>query len=220
MGKWMLALVVLAGLPGEAPAAGEKPRYYGAGELNIAGAALGMKPGEVAVALTKAGYSRVEQIRGISWEEKISIELAASGSKARPKAYNQGILSERYSKGQEEVEVSYLPVPAGAAVHVVTYRIRRTAMTPTAFTASVIARYGKPTVSLSQESVYCSVGEEACSPTDFPQRKQLPSLTVALGDYHALTLRLVAGAKAERDYSASVKDELARRVPQVKRPTF
>ena len=93
-------------------------------------------------------------------------------------------------------------------------------MTPAAFAASVVARYGKPTVSLSQESVYCSVGEGACSTNDFPQRKQLPSLTMALGGYTALTLRLVGGAKAERDYAAAVKEELTRRVPQVKRTTF
>lgn len=220
MWKWILALAVLAGLIGGVSAAAEKPRYYGAGELTIAGVGRGMKPGEVATALTKAGYARVEQIRGKSWDEKIAAELSAAGSKTRPKAYNQGLLSERYSKGQEEIEISYLPFPVGAVVDVVTYRVRRAAITPAAFTASVVARYGRPTVSLAQESVYCSVGEEACSTTDFPGRKQLPSITMALGGYTALTLRLAGGAKSERDYAASVRDELARRAPQVKRTTF
>jgi hypothetical protein len=219
MGKWILALAMLAGLDGF-PAAAERPRFYGAGDLNIAGATLGMKPSEVAVALTKAGYRRVEQIKGKSWEEKIGIELAATRGTPRPKAYYQGLLSERYARGEEEIEVSYLPTPAGAAVDVVTYRMRRAAMTPAAFTASVVARYGRPTVSLSQESVYCSVGEETCSTMDFPRRKQLPSLTMSLGGHSALTLRLVSGAKAERDYAASVKEELARRAPEMKRTTF
>lgn len=93
-------------------------------------------------------------------------------------------------------------------------------MAPEAFTASVVARYGRPTVSLSQESVYCSVGERACSTMDYPRRKQLPSLTMALGGYTAFILKLVPGAKAEQDYAASVKEELARRVPPVKRTTF
>jgi hypothetical protein len=220
MRKWILALGVLAGLIVGAPATAEKPRHYGAAELNIAGAALGMKPGEVAAALTKAGYRRVEQIKGKSWEEKIGIELAATRGTPRPKAYYQGLLSERYAKGEEEIEVSYLPTPAGAAVDVVTYRMPRAAMTPAAFTSSVVARYGRPTVSLSQESVYCSVGEEACSTTDFPRRKQLPSLTMSLGGFTALTLRLGAGAKAERDYAALVKGELARRVPQASGTRF
>jgi hypothetical protein len=220
VGKWILALAALAGLIGGAPAVAEKPRYLGSSELNIAGASLGMKPADVAAALTKAGYGRVERIKGMSWEEKIGIELAATRGTPRPKAYYQGLLSERYAKGEEEIEVTYLPTPVGAAVDVVTYRMPRAAMTPAAFSASVLARYGRPTVSLSQESVYCSAGEEACSTTDFPRRKQLPSLTMALGGFTVSTLRLSAGEKAQRDYAASVKDELARRVSQVKRTTF
>jgi hypothetical protein len=220
MGKWILALAALAGLLGGAPAAAETLRYYSAAELTIAGAAPGMKPGEVAGALTKAGYARVEQIKGKSWEEKIVTELAATRGKSRPKAYKQGLLSERYARGEEEIEVSYLPTPAGAAVDFVTYRMRRAAMTPAAFTASVVARYGKPTVSLSQESVYCSLGEQACTTMDYPRRKQLPSLTMSLGGYTTFTLKLVAGAKAEQDYAAAVKEELARRVPKAKRTTF
>jgi len=220
MGKWILALVVAAGLFGGNAAAAEKLRYYGASELTIAGVGRGMTSSEVAAALAKAGYGRVEQIKGKSWEEKIAIELAAAGGRARPKAYNQGLLSERYTKGQEEIEVSYLPFPAGAAVDVVTYRVRRAAMAPAVFTASVVARYGKPTVSMSQESVYCSIGEDACSTNDFPRRKQLPSLTLALGDYTNFTLRLVGGARAEQEYAATVQEELARRFPQVKRTTF
>lgn len=220
MRKWIAAVALLVGVLGGSVAAEEKPRYYRTAELNIAGVSLGMGADQVATALTKSGYARTRRIKGKSWEEKIGIELAATRGTPRPKAYYQGLLSERYARGEEEIEVSYLPTPAGAAVDVVTYRMPRAGMAPAAFMASVTARYGTPSASLSQESVYCSIGEEACSTTDFPKRKQLPSLTMSLGGYTALTLRLAGGAKAERDYADLVKVELGKRVPPVKSTTF
>jgi hypothetical protein len=55
---------------------------------------------------------------------------------------------------------------------------------------------------------------------DFPEPRQLPYIVLYPfgGAERAINLRW--GAKAQNDYYAAFKAELARRAPEMKRPTF
>jgi hypothetical protein len=219
MRKWIAALALVAGAPwvcGLAEAVA-KPPIYEIQKLNIGGVSVGMTPSEVAAALRAAGYTRVTQIAGQSWNEKLAAELAATRGAPRPRWSESGVWGEDYRKGEEEITVRYVPKPQGSVVNYVRYSIDVEAMTEEAFEAAVLRRYGPPSVAASTQSIYCSVGEAACS---LLTRSQLPSIESSSLGIAVRTLVLVAGARAERDYEQAVKAELARRMPQLERTTF
>lgn len=215
------ALALLASVYGTSfvPAqAVAKPQLYEPSVLAIAGIRVGMTPAQVSSTLKAAGYVREHLGTNKSWEEKIARELSSSRGVPLTGTFREVPWHETWRKREERVEVYYRPMPSGPFVSGVDYGMGDAAMTEAAFRTAVRARYGVPSAGGSSEMVFCSVGETACSLFDSPQPKQLPNIVVY--PYLGRLIKLRSGAKAEKDYDAAFKAELARRVPAMKRPTF
>lgn len=216
------ALVVLTGIcgtpivPDQAVA---KPQLYEPSVLAIAGIQVGMTPAQAYSTLKAAGYVREHLVTNKSWDEKIARELSSTRGVPLTGTFREVIWHETWRKREERVEVYYRPMPSGPFVSGVDYGMGNAAMSEEAFRAAVRARYGVQSAGGSSEMIFCSVGEAVCSVLDFQNPKQLPYMIVRpQGGERSIDLR--SGAKAEKDYSAAFKSELARRVPAMKRPTF
>lgn len=218
----LAALALLVPILGalETSAVAAKPPLYETAGLAIAGVRLGMTPEQVSLTLRAAGYVREHQVANMSWEERVAREVAYARALPLRGTFRAVVWHETYRKGAERIEIYYQPMPSGPAVASVEYGLRNSAMTEEAFRASVRARYGAQSAGNSSEMIFCSVGETACNLLDFPEAKQLPNITAYPygGAERSINLRL--GAKAQREYEAAFKAELARRVPAMKRPTF
>lgn len=196
-----------------------KPQLYEPSTLAIAGIRVGMTPAQVSSTLKAAGYVREHLVTNKSWEEKVARELASTRGIPLTGTYREVPWHETWRKREERVEVYYRPMPSGPYVSGVDYGMGNAAMSEAAFRAAVRARYGVQSAGGSSEMIFCSVGEAVCSVLDFQNPKQLPYIIVRPhGGERSIDLR--SGAKAEKDYSAAFKAELARRVPAMKRPTF
>lgn len=217
------ALALLASVHGApfVPAqAVAKPQLYEPSVLAIAGIRVGMMPAQVSSTLKAAGYVREHHVTNQSWEEKIARELASSRGVPLTGTFREVIWHETWRKREERVEVYYRPMPSGPFVSGVDYGMGTAAMSEAAFRAAVRARYGVQSAGGSSEMIFCTVGEVVCSVLDFQNPKQLPYIIVRPYGGAERSIDLRSGAKAEKDYSAAFKAELARRVPAMKRPTF
>lgn len=217
------ALALLAGVYGASifpVQAVAKPQLYGPSVLAIAGIRVGMTPAQVWSTLKAAGYVREHQVTNQSWDEKIARELASSRGVPLTGTFPEVSWHETWRKREERVEVYYRPMPSGPLVSGVDYGMGNAAMSEEAFRSAVRARYGAQSAGGSSEMIFCSVGEAVCSVLDFQNPKQLPYIIVRPYGFGERLVDLRSGAKAEKDYSAAFKAELARRVPAMKRPTF
>lgn len=217
------ALALLAsvyGLPIIPAQAAAKPQLYEPSVLAVAGIRVGMTPAQVSLTLKAAGYVREHQVTNKSWEEKIARELSSSRGVPLTGTFREVPWHETWRKREERVEVYYRSMPSGPYVSGVDYGMGNAAMTEEAFRAAVRARYGVQSAGGSSEMIFCTVGEAICSVLDFQNPKQLPYIIVRAYGFGERLIDLRSGAKAEKDYSAAFKAELARRVPAMKRPTF
>jgi hypothetical protein len=183
----------------------------------IAGIRLGMSPAEVAAAMRSAGYALRTSSRGRSWEAMLTRRIASTRAGARV-VDGSVVVGEWYAKGDEEVEVNYVPTRAGSAVSEVEYAIRSAAITPERFRAQVQQRYGRPNQLLPTESFYCTRSERACNSLDYPPN-ELPTLAMYLGS-EQMRLVLRQGERARQAYEADIAAEIARRAPPVAATTF
>lgn len=182
----------------------------------VAGARLGMTPAETAAALRASGYTREAQTLGKGWNARIAYLLLVNRSLHVPGS-DQVVSTEDYRKGEERVRVEYIPTPQGARVSLVRYSIGFRAIDAGAFTGAVHGRYGRPTRPSDSQIMYCSAGEIACTPMDYPTATQEPNI---VADVPGRAIILNMGARRWREYEASLKAEMDRRAPPVKRPTF
>ncbi|HEX8513668.1 MAG TPA: hypothetical protein VF688_11255 [Allosphingosinicella sp.] len=216
-------LALLAGVYG-APIvpdqAAAKPQLYEPSVLAIAGIRVGMTSAQVSSTLKAAGYVRDHLVTNKSWEEKIVRELASTRGVPLTRAFREVAWHETWRKREERVEVYYRPMPSGPFVSGVDYGMGNAAMSEEAFRAAARARYGVQSAGGSLEMIYCSVGEAICSVLDFQNPKQLPYIIVRPIGGAERSIDLRSGARAQKDYDAAFKAELARRVPAMKRPTF
>ena len=214
-------VLALAGQIAASPAgAMAKAPLHDPSKLVIAGIRIGMTPEQVMSTLRAAGYVREYQVTNKSWEEKVARELASTRGVPLTGTFRAVPWHETYRKREERVEVYYRPMPSGPVVSGVDYGMGNAAMSEEAFRAAVRARYGLQSAGGSSEMIFCSVGEAVCSVLGFQNPKQLPYITVRPYGGSARSIELRSGARAETDYSAAFKAELARRVPVLKRPTF
>lgn len=197
-----------------------KTQLYEPSVLAIAGIRVGMTPAQVSSTLAAAGYVRELQVTNKSWEEKIARELARTRGVPLKGTFREVPWDETWRKREERVEVYYRAMPSGPVVSGVDYGMGNAAMTEEAFRAAVRARYGVQSAGGSSEMIFCSVGEAVCSVLDFQTPKQLPYITVRPYGGSERSVELRSGVRAETEYSAAFKAELARRVPAMKRPTF
>jgi hypothetical protein len=197
-----------------------KPQLYEPSVLAIAGIRVGMTPAQVSTTLTAAGYVRDLVVKNKSWEERIARELSRTRGVPLTGTFREVVWNERWRKREERIEVYYRPLPSGPSLSDVEYGMGYAAMSEEAFRAAVRARYGVQSAGRMSEMIYCSIGEAVCSQLDFQNPKQLPYLTVHPNAGGGRSIELRSGAKAQKDYDAAFKAELARRVPAVKRPTF
>lgn len=217
------ALALLAGVygvpivPTEAVA---KPQLYEPSVLAVAGIRVGMTSAQVSLTLKAAGYVRELLVSNQSWEESIARELAGTRGVPLTGTFREVPWHETWRKREERVEVYYRAMPAGPFVSGVDYGMGNAAMSEAAFRDAVRTRYGVQSAGGSSEMIFCSVGEAVCSLLDFQSPKQLPYIIVRPYGFGERLIDLRSGAKAEKDYSAAFKAELARRVPAMKRPTF
>jgi hypothetical protein len=217
------ALALLAGIcgapivPAEAVA---KPQLYEPSVLAIAGIRVGMTPAQVSSTLKAAGYVRAHLVTSKSWEEKIARELASTRGLPLTGTFREVPWNETWRKREERVEIYYRPMPTGPFVSGVDYGMGNAAMTEAAFRAAVRSRYGVQSAGGSSEMIFCTLGEVVCSALDFQNPKQLPYIIVRPIGFRERLIDLRSGARADKDYRAAFKAELARRVPAMKRPTF
>ncbi|MEA3052154.1 MAG: hypothetical protein QOG72_1057 [Sphingomonadales bacterium] len=217
-----LILCVLAAMSGAAALAQAPLRstsqnpLYPAQTLAIAGVKLGMTPPEVDAAARSTGYTRSRQDRGENWDARIA-RLVAMNRSIRIPGSGEIIRREEYKKGEEELQVEYNATPRGAAVATVRYELGNDAITASRFREAALARYGAPTRPSEMQMMYCSAGEIACTPVDFPTATQEPNIIVDI-PLRAITLSL--GARLWREHSAMERAEMNRRAPKVQRPTF
>ncbi|MEA3033597.1 MAG: hypothetical protein QOH86_1613 [Sphingomonadales bacterium] len=217
----MTLFIALPSLPVASPAdAMAMAPLHDPAELVIAGVRIGMTPAQVMSILRTAGYVRESQVTNQSWEEKLARELARTRGVPLMGSFREVPWHETYRKREERIEVYYRPLPSGPAVSGVDYGMGNAAMSEEAFRAAVRARYGVQSAGGSSEMIFCSVGEAVCSQLDFQDPKQLPYITVRPFGGAERSIELRSGAKAEKEYSAAFKVELARRAPAMKRPTF
>ncbi|HEX8225974.1 MAG TPA: hypothetical protein VF605_19380 [Allosphingosinicella sp.] len=217
---WAL-LVGLPGVLGSSPAAAmAKVALHDPSSLAIAGVRIGMTPPQVSSTLRSAGYVLEYEVKSKSWEERVARELAGTRGVPVTGSFREVAWHETWRKREERVEVYYRAMPSGPIVSGVDYGMGNAAMTEEAFRAAVRARYGAQSAGGSSEMIFCSVGEAVCSVLDFQNPKQLPYITVRPYGGAERSIDLRSGAKAEKDYTAAFKAELARRVPAMKRPTF
>lgn len=184
-------------------------------ELSVAGIRIGMSPADVEGAMRSRGYSLSRRAMGRSWESLISWRLQST----RPgfRAVDGTVVDlEFYVKGDEEVQVSYVPAPDGAEVSEVAYQIAEAAITPERFSASVVERYGRPARTEDSVSLYCSAGEPRCA---FDDGTELPTL-VAYWGWQGRRLVLHQGNRAMRAQEERIGSELLRRAPPARRTTF
>lgn len=217
MRPWIAAFVLAAAavIPTQGRSAADPPSYEPA-KLKVAGVAIGMSPPEVAAALKGSGYARTGQAMGPAWDARVAYLLLLNRS-VRVAGSGKVVSWEDYSKGEERLEVKYIPTPAGAVVSQVTYSLGWNAIDPTRFQHAVLERYGRPTRPSDNVMMYCSLGEVACTPVDFPTPTQEPNIRV---EVPMRNLVLSMGARAWRDYEARLKAEMERRAPRIKRPTL
>lgn len=223
MRTWIAALALLASVYGATftpTQAVAKPQLYDPSVLAIAGIRVGMTPAQVSTTLTAAGYVRALVVRNKSWDERIARELSRTRGVPLTGTFREVVWNERWRKQEERIEVYYRPLPAGPSLSDVEYGIGYAAMSEEAFRAAVRARYGVQSAGKLSEMIFCSVGEALCSQLDFQSPKQLPYLIVRPNAGGGRSIELRSGAKAQKDYDAAFKAELARRVPAMKRPTF
>jgi hypothetical protein len=186
---------------------------------SVADVRLGMAPAEVAGALKAAGYVLDHRSMGRSWQGEVANEVSNLRAIRIP-AGAEVIRTEDYRKGQEQIQVVYLPAPTGPYVARVDYKIDYRAIDLARFNAAALARYGKPSRTFGNESLYCSPGERECARTGGLVTNQLPNLTV-YGEYvMSRVLRLVQGERADRGYVAAVRAEAERLYPKKDKPTF
>lgn len=217
MKTWIAAFaLVLAASVIPTGTSAASPPLYGPARLKVAGVAIGMTPPEVLVALKASGYARIGQTMGPAWDARVAYLLLLNRS-IRVPGSGQVVSTEDYSKGEERLQVKYIPTPAGAVVSQVTYRLGWSAMNPTRFQQAVLERYGRPTRPSDNVMMYCSLGEVACTPIDLPTPTQEPNIRV---EVPMRNLVLNMGARAWRDYEARLKAEMDRRAPKIKRPTL
>jgi|GEM_PF-4001717 len=184
-------------------------------ELSVAGIRIGMSPADVEAAMRARGYALSQRAMGRSWDSLISRRLAST----RPgfRASNGTVVDlEIYAKGDEHVQISYVPAPGGAEVSEVAYQIAEAAITPERFSASVVERYGRPARTEDSVSLYCSAGEPRCA---FTEASELPTL-VAYSGWQGRRLILHQGNRAMRAHEARIAAEVARRAPPARRTTF
>jgi hypothetical protein len=217
----MALLVGLSGasgsLGGEATA---RSPLHDPSALAIAGVRIGMTPSQVMSTLQATGYVRELQVTNKSWEEKVARELASTRGVPLTGSFQKVPWDETYRKREERVEVYYRAMPSGPVVSGVDYGMGNAAMSEEAFRSAVRARYGVQSAGGSSEMIFCSIGEAVCSVLDFQAPKQLPYITVRPYGGSERSIELRSGARAETEYGAAFKAELARRVPAMKRPTF
>lgn len=182
----------------------------------VAGARLGMTPAEAAAALSGSGYSREAQTLGPGWNARIAYLLLVNRSLHIPGS-DRVVSTEHYRKGEESVRIEYIPTPQGARVSLIRYSIGFRAIDAGAFTGAVHGRYGPPTRPSDSQIMYCSAGEIACTPLGYPTATQEPNV---IADVPGRAIILNMGARRWREYEASLKAEMDRRAPPVKRPTF
>lgn len=185
----------------------------------IAGVGLGMSPAKVEAALTAAGYRRDFRSTGRSWQGEVANQVSNLRAIRIP-AGAEVIRNEEYRRGQERIQVVYLPAPTGAYVARVDYKIDHQAIEEARFIAAALAKYGKPSRTFGSESLYCLAGERECSRTGGLVTNQLPNLTVYGTYVMSRALRLVQGERADKAYDAAVRAEAERLYPRKDKPTF
>lgn len=214
----VLGLLTLAGAATDRSAALEQRRDVAEGiGFAIAGVRLGMAPTDVAAALRASGYKLRTSATGSSWEAVVSRRITSSRAGA-PLMNGTVVVTQWYQNGDEEIEISYMPVRGGAAVSQVEYYINTRAVGAEAFRKLVHQRYGRPSQLFRLESVYCSPGEVSCNALN-SLPTQLPMLKMILGG-NRLRLQLTQGNQAQRAYEAAIRTEVERRTPLPARPTF
>lgn len=218
----LIALLLIAAAAGAAPA--QVPLVISTARVTapwkVAGVGLGMTPAEVSAALKAAGYSFDYRYMGRSWQGELASQVSFLRAIKIP-AGAEVVRKEDYRKGQEFIQVEYLPGPAGPYVSQVRYRISSAAIEAERFKAAALGRYGRPSLSWDWESLYCSAGEgRQCSRTGSLVTNQLPSLTVYVMDGMNRSLELRQGQRADRAWEASVKAEVERLYPKKDRPSF
>lgn len=187
--------------------------------LAIAGASIGMSPEQIAAALTREGYARTGQSRDVAWDDLVARTIAETRGLTLPRSGGVVVVHEYYERGEEQVSVEYATTSTGQVASQIRYAVRVGEIGEASFRAAVLARYGRPTWAGSWEIVYCSRGERVCSVADVFGR-QLPSLSVHTANVTSRTITLREGAAAASARQRLFRAEIARRAPQIRRPTF
>lgn len=187
--------------------------------LAIAGASLGMSPEQIATALTREGYARTGHSRDVAWDDLVARTIAETRGLALPRSGRMVVVRDFYVRREEQISVEYATTPTGQLASQIDYAVNVSAIDEAAFRAAVLARYGRPTFAGSWEIVYCSRGERVCSIADVFGR-QLPSLSVHTASITSRTITLREGAAAASARQRLFRAEIARRAPQMRRPTF
>jgi hypothetical protein len=178
-----------------------------------------MSPEQISVALTREGYARTGQSRDVAWDDLVARTIAETRGLALPRTGAMVVVRDFYERREERITVEYATTPNGQLASQIDYAVNASAMDEASFRAAVLGRYGRPTWAGSWEIVYCSRGERSCSPGDVFGR-QLPSLSAHTANVTSRTITLREGAAAADARQRLFRAEIARRAPQMRRPTF
>lgn len=179
--------------------------------MDVAGVRLGMLPDQVRAALRAAGYSptpdaywtdrRPKVGRGFDYATRIDQVRRQRLRDFANTRVTETIVGEFWSKGDELVEVGYVPMRDGVRASRILYSIPEGRIGWEAIRSNVIARYGRPSrLSESLRSIrYC--GDGVCAPVQarFARLELSGSWRLELTDGGALDAIAQRQAAADAD---------------------
>ncbi len=192
------------------------PHWASVDGFDVAGVKLGMTPEEARRALTSAGFvPPATDPTQDAWSAVVSRRVVeriggkVNGAKIPMFTRARGLQGET-------VEVWYAATKDGARVSSIDLRMPTRRMERAAFTASVMDKYGRPTVNESARVLYCTKGEDSCLTY---QNKLLPYLSVE-SSYALHSVKLAEGRRYGEDLKASTAAAVEAAAPKNAKASF
>lgn len=187
--------------------------------FDIAGIHLGDTGPQVRAVLAKGGYRIFSSYDQAGFEDRVQAAVAARRGVAIPiaKATVQGRMTVT-GPNTIYMEMEFRVVPTGSVVSEIYWKIDQTAMTPQAFLAQVLAKYGPANGRVgSLDQLWCETHVESCNISGIAYKAAANLRSGTSGDN---SLHLVIGTDADAVTEGVLAAEVDRRAPKLGRAPF
>ena len=196
------------------------PNWANVTGMDVAGVKLGMTPEQVRAALTAKGFTprKTDPL-----QDGFALNVRQEAAKRRQTSVTNATDNDRVpmftmanGPQNEHIEVWYAATPTGAIANQIKYQVPSSRMTKQVFGQGVLAKYGKPTVSMNGIALYCTKGEPSC--VEY-KNKGKPYLRTSTG-FDMMGLELTNGAEAVRQRSETFRAAVDAQAPADAKATF